>query len=65
MPLRATAVLEITDTFARIGMDEPASEIYFTYNCTVGRRCMVREQHGNTAVLWFLSPIGGGRHSVQ
>jgi hypothetical protein len=63
IPLRAGTVLSITEGQAVVRLSNPEPmpeqcEIYFTYNCTVGRKCVVESQQGDTIALSFLSRLG-------
>ena len=63
MPLRRATVLSINTTHAVVRLDENAPlpkelDLYFTFNCTVGRKCLVDSQRDNVVALTFLARLG-------
>ena len=63
MPLRTATVLSTGDKEAVVRLHEiwdvPAEcELYFTFNCAVGRRCTVKEREGDIVTLRFTARIG-------
>jgi hypothetical protein len=62
-------VVHLTENSALVRLEEAVKlpqecDLYFTYNCTVGRRCRVQFQRGEMATLSFLGRIGA-THSAQ
>jgi hypothetical protein len=63
MPLRTATVLEIYNDGALVQLHEPQPlpvecDLYFTFNCTVGRKCCVTHRTSQTVRLSFLEKIG-------
>ena len=64
MPLRIATILSVTEVGAIIRLQEPyplptECELFFTYSCTVGRRCFIKGIASDGAIrLAFLSRIG-------
>jgi hypothetical protein len=70
MPLRTASVLEVSDKTAIVALHEPTPlpaecELYFTFNCTVGRKCRIAERTGDVVSLLFLARIGAAIAAVN
>jgi hypothetical protein len=63
MPLRAATVVSVTTDGATIQLHEPAPlptecDLFFTYSCTVGRRCFIESMSKDSVRLSFRARIG-------
>jgi hypothetical protein len=63
MALRAASVLAVSDKMATVALHDPSPlpaecDLYFTYNCTVGRKCLITKRRGDTVTLAFIARLG-------
>jgi hypothetical protein len=63
IPLKEATVVDLDDKRARLILSDmvllpPECSLFFTYNCTVGRKCKVTRQMGTQVSVSFLGRIG-------